>query len=500
MAICDNMLDLKTINKLDTKKVGFFRFKKFDKNTYLLTNDVGKYVFIDEKDFKKFITGKLTKKNKTYQELKDNLFIKDENYQNQLIEGFRQKNDFLKFGPSLHIIVVTLRCNHKCIYCHASAGEAQDNSLDMDMATAKKIVDTIFKTNNNAVAIEFQGGEPLLNWPIVKFIVDYSREKNKLEKKDLQIRLVSNFSLLDEKKMKFLMDNEVNFCTSLDGDEETHNYNRVFLHGNSWQQTAKWIKKINQAYKEKYKGKKRNYYRVGALITITKKTFENYKKVIDAYIKLGFKNIYLRYLNPYGFAVKAKEKIWYTPKEYINFYKKSLDYILEKNYKGRLFSEATAITYLTKILFNKDYNNLDMRSPCGAGIGQLAYNYNGDVYTCDEGRMIARMGDDMFKLGNINENNLEQLINNDLCKSICLASCSNGQPAYEQNVYQPYLGICPVYNYSVYNNIFPAAKNNVKYKIDEAIVEYLFKKLKNRKNKDIFTEWVRKSRTQEFKK
>jgi len=488
------MLDLKTINNLDTKTVGYFRFKKFDQDDYLLTNDVGKYVFVKENDFKKFITGKLTAKDKIYQELKDNLFFKDKDYQNKLIANFREKNSFLKFGPSLHIIVVTLRCNHHCIYCHASAGNSDDKSLDMDMATAKKVVDLIFKTTNDAIAIEFQGGEPLLNWPVVKFIVQYAREKNKLEKKDLQIRLVSNFSLLDEGKMNFLMDNKVYFCTSLDGDEETHNYNRIYTHGNSWQEAANWIKKINQAYKDKYKGKKKNYFRVGAVITVTKKTFENYKKVIDTYIDLGFKSIYLRYLNPYGFALNAKEKIWYTPAEYIEFYKKTLDYILEKNYQGRLFSDVTAISYLTKILYNKDYNNLDLRSPCGAGIGQLAYNYNGDVYTCDEGRMIARMGDDMFKLGNINQNSLEQLINNDSCKSICLASCTNGLAGFSENVYQPYLGVCPVYNYSLYGNIFPAMKNNFKWQIDEQILDYLFEKLKNRKNKDIFSEWLRKSK------
>ena len=75
---------------------------------------------------------------------------------------------------------------------------------------------------------------------------------------------------------------------------------------------------------------------------------------------MGFKNIYLRYLNPYGFALQAKEKIWYTPEEYIDFYKKSLDYILDLNYQGKHFYEVTAVTYLTKILFNQEYNNIDM--------------------------------------------------------------------------------------------------------------------------------------------
>jgi len=488
------MPDIETINKLDTKSVGFFHFKKFDSSDYLLTNEIGSYVFLKENDLKRFITGDLKKKDKIYQELKDKLFIKDDKYESNLVDKFREKYRFLNFGPSLHIIVVTLRCNHKCIYCHASAGNSTDKSLDMDLETAKKVVDTIFKANNDAVAIEFQGGEPLLNWPVVKFIVEYALEKNKLEKKDLSLRLVSNFSLLDEEKMNYLIAKGVNFCTSLDGDEATHNFNRSYGCGNSFSQAVTWIKKINAAYEKKYKGKKRNYFRVGAVITVSRKTLDTYKKVIDTYIDLGFKNIYLRYLNPYGFAAKAKEKIWYTAAEYLDFYKKSLDYILEQNYNGKHFYEVTAVAYLIKILANKDGNYLDMRSPCGAGIGQLAYNYNGDVYTCDEGRMLARMGDQMFKLGTVKKDSFENLINNNLCKSICLASCTSALAGYADSVYQPYLGVCPVYNYSVYNNIFTAPRANYKYQIDEAIIEYLFQKLKNHKNEDIFKEWVKKSK------
>lgn len=489
------MLDLQTLKKFNDEQVGFFRFKKFANNDYLLTNEIGYYVFLPETDFKKYISGQLNKKSSVYQELKKKLFIKDKDYLNNLVWHYRQRNSFLKFGPSLHIIVVTLRCNHRCIYCHASAASCKDKKYDMDLKTAKLVVDNIFKSNNNAICIEFQGGEPILNWPVVEFIINYAQEKNKLEKKDLIFRLVSNFTLLDDQKMNFLMDNEVNFCTSLDGDEETHNYNRIYASGNSYQQVVKWIKKINQTYKKRYTGKKKNYYRVGALITVTRKTLVNYQKVIDTYISLGFRNIYLRYLNPFGFAVKAREKIWYTPEEYIEFYKKALDYILAKNYQGKHFYESMAATYLRKILAQEEPNNLDFRSPCGAAIGQLAYNYNGDVYTCDEGRMIARMGnDDMFKLGNIHQDSLEQLINNDLCKSVCFASCTDGLPGFSDHVYKPYLGICPVYNYSVHNNIFPAIKNNFRWQIDEAIVDYLFTKLQNRKNEDIFNEWVKKSK------
>ncbi len=487
------MIDLKTINNLDVKSAGYFRFKKLGAD-YLLTNEIGEYVWLKENDFKKFISGKLNKKDKIYQELLNKSFLKDQNYLRDSIFKFRSRYHFLKFGPSLHIVVVTLRCNHKCIYCHASAGDCNDKSLDMGMVTAKKVVDTIFQTTNDAVCIEFQGGEPILNWPVVKFIIQYAKEKNKLENKNLIFRFVSNLSLMDEEKMKFLLDNEVNFSTSLDGDEETHNYNRIYTEGNSYAEVVKWIKRINKAYQEKYQGKKKNFFRVGVLITITRKTLGRYKEVIDTYLDLGIKSIYLRYLNPYGFAMQAREKIWYNAEEYLDFYKKTLDYILGKNYQGQLFYENVAATYLRKILFLEEPHNLDMRSPCGASIGQLAYNYNGDVYTCDDGRTLSRSGDETFKLGNVKQNSFAELINNNLSKSICLASCTNGLPGHNEHVYQPYWGTCPVYNYSLYGNIFPAIKNNFKWQIDEGILDYIFEKLKNKKNEDIFREWCRAAR------
>jgi sulfatase maturation enzyme AslB (radical SAM superfamily) len=67
------------------------------------------------------------------------------------------KNDFLAYGPSLHIIVTTLRCNHKCQYCHAAVAPMSAKNMDMTKKTAKKVVDTIFYTSNSSLTIEFQG-------------------------------------------------------------------------------------------------------------------------------------------------------------------------------------------------------------------------------------------------------------------------------------------------------------------------------------------------------
>ena len=79
-----------------------------------------------------------------------------------------------------------------------------------------------------------------------------------------------------------------------------------------------------------------------------------------------------------------------------------------------------------------------LRSPCGGVIGQLAYNYNGDIFTCDEGRMLAETGDLSFKLGDVFHSTFSQIFESSVCKLVCTASCLESIPCCEQCVYSPY--------------------------------------------------------------
>lgn len=485
------MLNDEIINKLDPN-IAFFRFKEFKPGIFLITNDVGEYLFLNQSEFEEFITGQTDKTSDLYKNLFSKGFIKenDDQYLNNLAPKYYQKNRGLLAGPSLHIVVVTMNCNHRCIYCQTSSHQDKGHVMNMSEDTAKKTVDIIFQTPNKYIAIEFQGGEPLINWETVKFIVEYALEKNKIAKKELEFRLVSNFSLMKPEILDYLIKKGVAICTSLDGNEETHNHNRQLSTGNSYQNVVKWVQDIRERYQKIGDRQLITSFKRGALLTVTRKTFSNWQKVIDAYRALGYEAIYLRYLNPYGEA-KKKDDCSYLVEEFLEFYKKSLDYILEINKNGELFIEKIAQMFLTKILTPNDPNHLDWRSPCGAGTGEIAYYFNGDIYTCDEGRMIAAMGDDIFKIGNVSQNNLEDLINSDACKVCATASCIDGNQGYEDDVYKPYLGLCPVYNYTAYQNLFPAMVENQKWLMDRGIVEYLFEKLQDENNQEIFKSWIK---------
>lgn len=468
---------------MNKEKVAYFRFKKI-KSRYLLTNEVGDFVFLNKRDFDKYVAGELPEKSKKMVELKEKGFIRTHLDFSRLIEIYKNKHAVITDGPGLHIIVVTLRCNHKCLYCHASAVSDDKISYDMSEDVARRTVDLIFQTPSNYIAIEFQGGEPLLNWPVVKFIIEYARTKNKKEKKELDIRLISNFSLMNDTRISFLLKNKVSLCSSLDGPEYVHNKNRIYLNGSSHKEVVHWLKKAGKLYKKEFPNSI-----PAAVTTVTRFSLPYYKEIVDEYVDLGLNNIYLRPLNPFGFAQKTWKTIGYSPEEYIKFYIKALDYIIKVNLKGTYIKEALASTLLVKILTAADPNHYDYRSPCGAGIGQIAYNYNGDIYTCDEGRMISQMGDESFRIGSVKDK-YKDLIDSPVTKSMCVASCTDSLAGCSDCVYKPYCGVCPVYNYSVGGNIFGQMTTNDRCKILKAIFEHLFIQLEDKKVSQVFESWL----------
>lgn len=461
-----------------------YRAKKL-KNYFLVTADHGSFLFLNEKQHNLFRLGKIKQGTTLFNLLKEKGLILTNDNMNQVIEDFRQKNAFLFEGASLHIVIPTLRCNHRCVYCHASSKAQNAKGYDMDEETARKTVDFIFQSPSPYITIEFQGGEPLLNFEIVRYIVDYANELNKKHKKDLLFAIVTNLSLMDDEKLDYLIKNDVGICTSLDGRTELHNKNRISLcKADSYFFVSRGIKKIQQEYKKR----KIKRARVGALITITKTSLKYPKEVVDEYVKFDLKDIHLRFLKNLGDARPVWSEISYSAEQFIDFWKKALDYILELNKKGTFIREQTAVIMLKKIFEKVDPGYLDLRSPCGAAIGQLTYNYNGDIYTCDEARMT---GEDIFKIGDVKKNCYKDaLTSSGVCAIV--ASSVNDVQACDSCVFKSYCGLCPVCNYAEQGSIIAKIPQTNRCKIFKAQFEYIFEKLHDNETKKIFLDWIKR--------
>src|SRR5260370_18084999 len=134
--------------------------------------------------------------------------------------------------------------------------------------------------------------------------------------------------------------------------------------------------------------------------------------------------------------------------EFLPFYRQALDYIIELNRQGINFVEKYSQILLTKILTPFTTGYVDLQSPAGAGIGVAVYNYDGDVYVTDESRMLAEMGDEEFKLGNVHHDSYAQMFGGDLIRRIAASSCIESIPGCCDCAFQPFCGADPVFNYA----------------------------------------------------
>jgi uncharacterized protein len=176
-----------------------FTFRRLPRQQLLLVSQVGEFIFISSEDFNSFLNGALDIESRIFLDLKSKHFVTDtdkETLIDLLATKLRTRKRFLENFTALHMIVVTTRCNFRCDYCHSSSTSPDQKSGDMSLDTAKKAVNMVFRSPSPAIKIEFQGGEPILNWRIVREIVEYAQSLNRHIKKDLEFVLCTNTNAL----------------------------------------------------------------------------------------------------------------------------------------------------------------------------------------------------------------------------------------------------------------------------------------------------------------
>lgn len=464
-----------------------FRFRQLGERV-LLTNLCGDWVFVSPDELRALYRGELD--GELEERLASRGFVRDRIDERELAARFWRRKRFLQAGPSLHMLIGTLRCNETCVYCHASRANMDQVSTDMSPETADKAIDLILQSTAPHLRIEFQGGEPLANFPLIEHVIKSTLRKNAGGKKQVEFTLVSNLSLMTEEKLDFLVKNKVQICTSVDGPEKLHNKQRVLPSGNAYQQTASWMKRINERYVEL--GLDPVVYHVEALLTTTRASLDLPREIIDTYIGLGCRSIFLRPVDPFGFASKTRGTIEYERRRYLDFYARALDYILELNEQGTYITERYAAIFLTKILTGEDPNFLDIQSPSGAGVGGLAYNYDGNIFMSDEGRMLHETGDDSFLIGHVSSATYRDLVTHDTVRACLVASNLDAQVDCVNCTYTPYCGLKPENNYTSHGSIQGRTRESHMCQVHKGIQDVLFQKLADASPAvlDVFARWT----------
>lgn len=477
----------KIANNNDPYVILPIHFMRMPHEELLLANEVGEHLFINKQDFKKLIGYELDINSSIFLDLKAKHMVTDTDLEpviEMLSIKYRTKKSFLLNFTTLHMVVTTARCNHKCLYCHASSEEADARKWDMTQETARKVTEIIFQTPSPNVKIEFQGGESLLNWDAVTTIVESAEKKNKKAGKNLSFVLCTNLTLMDKKKLKYIRDHDILISTSLDGPKDLHDGKRILRDGNS----------SYKLFCEKLELTRNSigHDKVSALMTIHHDSLDRIEQVIDEYIDKGFRNIFLRALNPFGYAKSNKADLGYSTERFLETYRRALSYIIELNLRGIHFEESYTTLLLSRILTPFPTGFMDLQSPAGAGICGAIYDYNGDVYPTDEARMLAKMGNKKFLMGNVHSSKYLEMFDGRILHELSSNSCVETLPGCAWCAFQQYCGADPIRNYSEQGTIIGHRPTSEFCQKNMGILKYIFGLLRENDGRinNVFWSWI----------
>lgn len=442
-----------------------FRFMRLDgpSGQVLVANDAGEHVLLAHDTFASFVARRLARPapgasrvlmrgavvgpgvesdDDAYNALKARHFLTDSDSTTPLrllSTKIRTKRSFLADFTKLHIFVVTLRCDHSCHYCQVSRVSVDRSRYDMSRESAARALELVFRSPARALKIEFQGGEPLLNFDVIQFVVEEAERRAASEGRRVEFVVTTNLSFLSDEILAYLREHRVGVSTSLDGPAFLHNANRPRPGNDAYESTVAGIARARAAL---------GHHAVSALMTTTRLSLDHPVAIVDEFVAQGFDHIFLRPLSPYGFAIRTQHKTGYDLDAFLTFYRRALGHIIERNRAGEFMVEVYARLLLTRILTPFATGYVDLQSPAGAGISVAVYNYDGDVYATDESRMLAQMGDDAFRLGNVHSDTYESIFGGPRLRALVAASCVESLPGCAECALNTFCGADPVEHYA----------------------------------------------------
>ncbi len=273
-------------------------------------------------------------------------------------------------------------CNLTCSYCFAGQGKYQGKSAVMSFETGKRALDFLIEhsgTRHN-LEVDFFGGEPLMNFEVVKQLVAYARSVEKKYNKNFRFTLTTNGMLIDRDVIDFANKEMSNVVLSLDGRKKVHDRYRIDAHGRGS------YDRIVPLFQEMVKAREgKSYYMRGTF------THENpdFLADIKEMLSLGFREISMEPVvaPPDSPSALTEEDLSVVMRQY----EELADLMLEKKKEGDPF---TFYHYMIDLTGGPCiYKRI---SGCGSGTEYMAVTPTGDLYPCHQ-----FVGDEKFKLGNV---------------------------------------------------------------------------------------------------
>lgn len=347
-------------------------------------------------------------------------------------------------------------CNIRCAYCFASQGDFKGDRSFMSYEVGKAALDLLVRSSGSRrnLEVDFFGGEPLMNFEVVKKLVDYGRSLEEPFNKNFRFTITTNGVLLNDENMAYINENMDNVVLSIDGRKEVNDKMRYTIAGGGTYDI------IVPKFKKLVEGRNgKSYYVRG---TFTKHNLDFAKDVIHM-ADLGFKSTSVE-------PVVAKPTDAYALTE---------EDIKILNEQYDLLAETMVERFNTEKEFQFFHFALDLGqgpcvvkrlSGCGAGSEYLAITPEGDVFPCHQ-----FVGNDHFKMGNVMAGILDfgltsefknaHVYNKEKCRTCwakfyCSGGCHANAYNFNDSIYKPYDLGCELEKKRIENSIYIYGKLN----------------------------------------
>jgi len=294
-----------------------------------------------------------------------------------------------KFPLQTLVINLTNQCNLSCQYCYEygedKVATPEGKAKFMELETAKQSVDFLFKESagRNSVHITFFGGETLMNFPLLKQIVDYSQSEAKVKGVTIDYSLTTNATLLRQDIIEYLSTNAIGVTVSMDGPKEMNDQLRVFANGKGSYDII--VPKVKELLKH------HTTRPIAARVTLTNgvrdvaKIFHHLKNEIGFH-EVGFAPVTTSPTRLYAIDEKGLDDVLGQ------FEKLAYEY-LEFALRGEHHGFSNVSDTLSEL-----HQGISKSHPCGAGLGLLGVGPSGDISPCH--RFVDS---DEHKLGHVSE-------------------------------------------------------------------------------------------------